>query len=58
MPQVAIKGIFQDGIIIPTEEVPFRENIPLLTRDAGASQWRSHAGAWERSDIGKKGYWI
>ncbi|MEZ4527528.1 MAG: hypothetical protein R2941_16530 [Desulfobacterales bacterium] len=30
MPQAAIKGIFQDGIIIPTEEVPFRENMNVI----------------------------
>lgn len=30
MPQFAIKGIFQDGTIIPAEEIPFHENMNVI----------------------------
>ena len=30
MPQTAIKGIYRDGIIIPEEEIPFKENMNVI----------------------------
>jgi len=30
MPQIAVKGIFQDGKIIPMEEIPFHENMNVI----------------------------
>jgi len=30
MPQIAIKGIYQDGKIIPVEDIPFHENMNVI----------------------------
>jgi len=49
MPQVAIKGIFQDGKIIPVEEIPFHENMNVIIvfTDKYNDEARYHKKDWQ-----------
>lgn len=52
MPQVAIRGIYQDGKVIPLEEVPFKEpqTVIIVFQEDYADESRYDTPGWQLAE--------
>ena len=52
MPQIAIRGVFQDGKIIPLEDVPFKEpcGVIIVFNDNSSDESRYYTPGWKLAE--------
>jgi len=52
MPQLAIKGIYRDGVIIPNEEIPFHKpmNVIIVFTSQESVETRYNQADWQLAE--------